>query len=73
LRSPRPRLQLVAFAIVAAAACRAPSTDVAPVSISSGANPALRVFIDSLTDAPEFSNAHWGILIVDPSTGDTLY
>lgn len=33
----------------------------------------LRAFIDSLADAPEFSNAHWGILIVDPSSGDTLY
>jgi len=29
--------------------------------------------IDSLADAPEFSNAHWGILIVDPARGDTLY
>jgi D-alanyl-D-alanine carboxypeptidase len=22
---------------------------------------------------PKFSNAHWGILIVDPERGDTLY
>ena len=29
--------------------------------------------IDSLADAPEFSNAHWGILVVDPERGDTLY
>ena len=29
--------------------------------------------IDSMADAPEFSNAHWGILIVDPERGDTLY
>jgi D-alanyl-D-alanine carboxypeptidase/D-alanyl-D-alanine-endopeptidase (penicillin-binding protein 4) len=29
--------------------------------------------VDSLADAPEFSNAHWGILIVDPERGDTLY
>jgi len=29
--------------------------------------------IDSLADAQEFSNAHWGILIVDPERGDTLY
>lgn len=29
--------------------------------------------IDSLIDAPEFRNANWGILVVDPATGDTLY
>src|ERR1041385_6478091 len=34
---------------------------------------ALIASIDSLADAPEFSNAHWGILIVDPERGDTLY
>jgi D-alanyl-D-alanine carboxypeptidase/D-alanyl-D-alanine-endopeptidase (penicillin-binding protein 4) len=73
LKSSRPPFCIIAFVIAAPAACRAPSTAVAPVSISSGANPALRVFIDSLTDAPEFSNAHWGILIVDPASSDTLY
>jgi len=34
---------------------------------------ALREAIDSLADVPEFSNAHWGILVVDPESGDTLY
>src|SRR5438552_16097056 len=34
---------------------------------------ALRTTIDSLVDASEFSDAHWGVLIVDPATGDTLY
>lgn len=29
--------------------------------------------IDSLVSAPEFRTAHWGILIVDPESGDTLY
>src|SRR4051812_19012010 len=29
--------------------------------------------IDSLVDTPDFSNANWGILIVDPVWGDTLY
>jgi D-alanyl-D-alanine carboxypeptidase/D-alanyl-D-alanine-endopeptidase (penicillin-binding protein 4) len=33
----------------------------------------LRTFVDSMADAPEFSNAHWGILIVDPERADTLY
>lgn len=43
-----------------------------------GASPAsqraaLRATIDSLADAPEFHNSYWGILIVDPERGDTLY
>lgn len=29
--------------------------------------------VDSLVDAPMFRNAHWGVLIVDPDGGDTLY
>src|SRR5437870_12856759 len=33
---------------------------------------ALRRAIDSVANAPEFSNGHWGILVVT-SAGDTLY
>src|ERR1700741_3339804 len=33
----------------------------------------LRHTIDSLTSQAEFRNAHWGVLIVNPRTGDTLY
>ena len=33
----------------------------------------LRTFIDSSVGAAEFRNAHWGILIVDPARGETLY
>jgi serine-type D-Ala-D-Ala carboxypeptidase/endopeptidase (penicillin-binding protein 4) len=33
----------------------------------------LRTFIDSSVGAREFRNAHWGILIVDPGRGETLY
>jgi D-alanyl-D-alanine carboxypeptidase/D-alanyl-D-alanine-endopeptidase (penicillin-binding protein 4) len=44
-----------------------------PSPISTGSDGALRAMIDSLADAAEFSNAHWGILIVDPERGDTLY
>ena len=51
------------------AACR-PSLSPTPASISSGSRADLRTFIDSMADAPEFSNAHWGILIVDPARGD---
>ena len=33
----------------------------------------LRSAIDSMADAPEFHNAFWGVLVVDPERGDTLY
>ncbi len=63
---------------------RALATVVAPLTLSSCVtvmrtiNPAsaradLRHTIDSLTSQSEFRNAHWGVLIVNPRTGDTLY
>jgi len=33
----------------------------------------LRHLVDSLTTQPEFRNAQWGVLIVNPRTADTLY
>jgi D-alanyl-D-alanine carboxypeptidase/D-alanyl-D-alanine-endopeptidase (penicillin-binding protein 4) len=33
----------------------------------------LRQLIDSLIDAPETRQARWGVLVVDPVSGDTLY
>ncbi len=63
----------VMLSLLGLAAC-AKSVSIAPrPSLGSGTNVALRAMIDSLADAPEFSNAHWGILIVDPERGDTLY
>jgi D-alanyl-D-alanine carboxypeptidase/D-alanyl-D-alanine-endopeptidase (penicillin-binding protein 4) len=56
---------------LATAACRVSSAP-AP-SISYGSRAELRTYIDSMADAPEFANAHLGILIVDPERGDTLY
>jgi serine-type D-Ala-D-Ala carboxypeptidase/endopeptidase (penicillin-binding protein 4) len=63
-------------AFITLAGCRpAPLAPMAGPSgtLSFGSNAALRAFVDSLTNAPEFSNAHWGILIVDPEAHDTLY
>ena len=37
------------------------------------ARTALRAYIDSSVGTAEFRSAHWGILIVDPVRGDTLY
>jgi serine-type D-Ala-D-Ala carboxypeptidase/endopeptidase (penicillin-binding protein 4) len=54
-------------------ACSRPVAAPEPSIGSTGTNRTLRAMVDSLADAPEFSNAHWGILIVDPTSGDTLY
>ena len=37
-----------------------------------GTRSELRHAIDSMVALPKFSNAHWGVLIVDPERGDTL-
>ena len=29
--------------------------------------------IEAIIDAPEFKHAHWGLLVVDRDSGDTLY
>ena len=34
---------------------------------------ALTAFIDSMANAPDFRSGYWGILVVDPVRGDTLY
>jgi serine-type D-Ala-D-Ala carboxypeptidase/endopeptidase (penicillin-binding protein 4) len=48
----------------AVAATPAPAPDV---------RKALSAFVDSMTDAPDFRSGYWGILVVDPVRGDTLY
>jgi D-alanyl-D-alanine carboxypeptidase/D-alanyl-D-alanine-endopeptidase (penicillin-binding protein 4) len=63
------RILVIAAAGIACRATVAPS----PAVGSSGSNATLRALIDSMADAPAFANAHWGILIVDPERGDTLY
>jgi D-alanyl-D-alanine carboxypeptidase/D-alanyl-D-alanine-endopeptidase (penicillin-binding protein 4) len=68
------RLFSISIATLFLAACHAaPTTTASPALASSGSSADLRHAIDSMADAPEFSNAHWGILIVDPVRGDTLY
>ncbi len=67
----RACLTLLAFAGgCAAAAAPASTPSVAP---SPSSRVALRQFIDSLVDVPEFRSTHWGVLIVDPGRGETLY
>jgi serine-type D-Ala-D-Ala carboxypeptidase/endopeptidase (penicillin-binding protein 4) len=59
----------VAIASFALSACVTVMKTVRPASTRSE----LRHEIDSLTSQPEFRNAQWGVLIVNPRTGDTLY
>jgi serine-type D-Ala-D-Ala carboxypeptidase/endopeptidase (penicillin-binding protein 4) len=74
MRSTGP-LALAVTILVATSACRPPSgsTTASAVPISFGSRRALGAAIDSMAGAPEFANANWGILIVDPERGDTLY
>lgn len=75
---PRTRVLFAAAAIVTAGchmqvALGSSPIDQAIAPISRGSNAALRAFIDSTADGPDFQNAHIGLLIVDPERGDTLY
>lgn len=66
------RWSMVALSL--AAACHGGAATAAhPATAPDGSTAALRVAIDSMADAPQFANAHWGILIVDPARGETLY
>jgi len=61
----RPALMLLALAACAPAAAP-PSPVLDPLET-------LRHSIDSLVENPRFANAHIGLLVVNPETGDTLY
>src|SRR6476661_6275153 len=64
------RLSVLAFAGGCAAA-GTPASAPSPAAASSRV--ALRQFIDSLVDVPEFRSTNWGLLVVDPGRGETLY
>lgn len=68
---------LSALALAAACAPAAPVTTPGPAAAAPppavDARVALRTLADSLVGQPAFRNAHWGVLIVDPARGDTLY
>ncbi len=63
------RALLTVVAPIALTACVTVMRTVHPAS----SRAELRHTIDSLTSQPVFRNAHWGVLIVDPRTGDTIY
>ena len=64
------RALLIAAAPFALGAC---VTVMRTVNPAASARAELRHTIDSLTSQPEFRNAQWGVLIVNPRTGDTIY
>lgn len=54
----------------------APVATVAPAPTAAPApdtRTALRQFVDSLIDVPDFRSASWGVIVVDPGRGETLY
>ena len=63
-----PSFVLLAACTASRPPMSAPAPAPAPNSVAG-----LRALIDTLVEAPEFFNAHWGVLIVDPARGDTLY
>jgi D-alanyl-D-alanine carboxypeptidase/D-alanyl-D-alanine-endopeptidase (penicillin-binding protein 4) len=66
------RLRLAPIcAIAIVIACQPPAPAAGPSPVMTRA--VLRNSIDSLVADPMFRNANWGILIVEPTTGDTLY
>ncbi len=65
------RRALLSLCVALTAACggRAHASLLAPA----GVRAALRPFADSLLADSMFRSANWGVLIVDPAAGDTLY
>jgi D-alanyl-D-alanine carboxypeptidase/D-alanyl-D-alanine-endopeptidase (penicillin-binding protein 4) len=71
-RAPHLR-PLVAAALGAVAVGGCASSGMGRSGGRPGTRGELRHAIDSMVASPTFSNAHWGILIVDPERGDTIY
>lgn len=69
--------RLAGLALVAGCAAASPTrapTPTVPGARAERSSPStLRTFVDSLIDVSDFRSAHWGVLIVDPARGDTLY
>ena len=63
--------RIAIFVAVMLAAC-APTVPMTITPTPARQRAALRWWIDSITAAPEFRSAHWGILVIDPERGDTI-
>src|SRR6476660_6057603 len=73
LGTPRHAVRATAMALGIASLSGCASAGIAHSGGTAGTRAELRHAIDSMVTQPKFSNAHWGILIVDPERGDTLY
>ncbi len=62
----------VLIGCVLAAACATSMTRPSRPS-AAGSTTSFSRALDSMVSQPAFRNAHWGILVVDPQRGDTLY
>ena len=65
------KLARVVIPALLCAACATGGAHPSPAAASPRA--ALRYTIDSMVRQPQFRDAHFGVLIVDPERGDTLY
>ncbi|MEO7456413.1 MAG: D-alanyl-D-alanine carboxypeptidase/D-alanyl-D-alanine-endopeptidase [Gemmatimonadaceae bacterium] len=68
----RPLRSLLLLAAVAGCAGSSTSSP-APAPVLAGGRASIRQFIDSMIDVPDFRSTHWGIIVVDPGRGETLY
>jgi D-alanyl-D-alanine carboxypeptidase/D-alanyl-D-alanine-endopeptidase (penicillin-binding protein 4) len=62
-----------AFAAATLGCAGAPRPVGGPAAAPALSRGQLTRYVDSLVLAPVFRNAHWGVLIVDAASGDTLY
>ena len=72
----RPLSPLAAVVLAACATTRGPAPAPAPTAATAApldARADFRRVVDSMVADPQFANAHWGILVVNPRSGDTLY
>ena len=76
----RPLPPLAAVLLAACATTRASAPAPVATAAPAAVTPALpdaradfRRAVDSMVADPQFANAHWGILVVNPRSGDTLY
>ncbi len=70
----RNSLGAVAVVVSAVLGCAGGArTGVGPAAAPALSRGQLTRYVDSLVLAPAFRNAHWGVLIVDAASGDTLY
>jgi D-alanyl-D-alanine carboxypeptidase/D-alanyl-D-alanine-endopeptidase (penicillin-binding protein 4) len=74
------RLRPLLLALTVSGACQhaappapAPTPVAPPIDPRTAAMARFRTSVDSMLADPQWSNAHWGVLVVDPGRNETLY